>query len=315
MLLGGIDYLSVNDFAHRYGLTFAWVQRYKRVGLTRGNARIEFEIDAREASVNGCRVFMGEPIREYRHGLYLSRIDADHFIGPMIEPLPPRPPLRVIALDAGHGGKDTGKVNEHFKVFEKTFALDVVERLKPLLESAGYRVVLTRNSDRFVELEDRPAIAERAHADLFVSIHFNSAPDRVTGIEIFSLTPQGQFSTDDNRREAKDEAAVFNPGNRNDPYNSRLAYEMQREMLADLKIPDRGHKRQRWKVLRLALCPAILIEGGYLSNDDETRKIMTPAYRQEIAEAVAKGIERYAAVQGGVPTRAPATTANQPGTR
>jgi N-acetylmuramoyl-L-alanine amidase len=301
----GVEYVSVLDFARRFDLKEAWLRPGKRVALYRQGVRLEFEADGREAEVNGLRVFLGEAARLYRRSVYISRIDADRFLAPMIEAAlntGAQPTVRTIALDAGHGGKDNGKTNDRLKVNEKTFTLDVVLRLEKLLEAAGYRVVLTRSDDRFVELDDRPAIAHRAGADIFVSVHFNSVENgaqRVTGLEVFSLAPQYQYSTDDSAREATEQTRVFNPGNAYDSANTKLAYEVHRQMLSDLKTIDRGHKRQRFKVLRLAQCPAILIEGGYLSNDAEARKIANPAYRQGIAESIARGIRNYTANGAG----------------
>ena len=296
----GLEYLSVTEFARRFDLKEAWLTPGKRMLLTKAGVRVELEVDARDAELNGLRILMGDAARMYRRSLYISEIDAEHFLGPMIAPDHGRSPKRsvkIIALDAGHGGKDKGKTNDRLKVNEKTFALDVVLRLRKLLEASGYRVVLTRSDDRFIELEDRPAIAQKAGADLFVSVHFNSVASRtesVTGLEVFTMTPQYQFSTDDSAREATADARIFNPGNTNDTWNAYLGYSLHRELLAGLKAPDRGHKHARFKVLRLALCPAVLVEAGYLSNDTEARKIASPAYRQDIADSIARGISKYA---------------------
>jgi len=300
VLLRGLEYLSITEFARRFDLKAVWLTPGKRVLLSKPGLRIEFEVDAREAEFNGLRILMGDAARMYRRSLYISRIDAEHFFSPMVEPgygRSAKPSVKVIALDAGHGGKDKGKTNDRLKVNEKTFTLDVVLRLKKMLEAEGYRVVLTRSDDRFVELEDRPAIAQKAGADLFVSVHFNSVATRaesVTGLEVFSMTPQYQFSTDDSTHEATADARIFNPGNTNDTWNALLGYSLHRELITGLKVPDRGHKRARFKVLRLAPCPAVLVEAGYLSNDTEARKIALPAYRQEIADAIARGIRKYA---------------------
>lgn len=296
----GIEYLSVAELARRTELRVVWVQTGRRVQLSGTGRRIELEVDSREASVDGLRVFLGEPPRMYKRTLYLSKIDAERYVGPMAGEYgrTVAPAVRVVALDAGHGGKDTGKINGRLKLLEKTCALDVVLRLKKLLEAQGFRVVLTRSDDRFLELADRPALAAKHGADLFVSVHFNSvesSPQRVTGIEVFTMTPQYQYSTDDYKREGTSDARVFNPGNVWDAWNSVAAHQLQRRLLADLKASDRGIKHQRWAVLRLAECPAILVEGGYLSNDGEARKIATPAYRQDLAEALAAGIKGYAA--------------------
>lgn len=300
--IGGIEYLNTSEFARRYGLHAAWTEAEKKMVLSRPGTRLELEAESREATLNGLRIFMGDAPKVLRGAFYLSRIDAERFVGPMINPVvggyTARPPVKVIALDAGHGGKDKGKINDRLHVNEKTFTLDVVLRLRKILERAGYKVVLTRSDDRFVELDDRPEIADRAHADVFVSVHFNSVESgaaRVTGLEVFSLTPATQFSTDDATHEASESSRVFSPGNSTDNWNARLGYEAHRQLLADLHAPDRGHKRQRFKVLRLARCPAILIEAGYLSNDTEARRIATAAYRQELAQSIARALENYAA--------------------
>lgn len=299
--LRGLEYLSVSEFGRRFDLKSAWMIPGKRVMLTKPGVQVEFEVDGRDAELNGLRILMGDPARMYRRSLYISRIDAEHFLGPMIEPgfgRSTKSSVKTIVLDAGHGGKDKGKTNDRLKVNEKTFTLDVVLRLKKLLEASGYRVLLTRSDDHFIELEDRPAVAQKAAADLFISVHFNSVAghsETVTGLEVFTMTPQYQFSTDDSMHEATADARIFNPGNTNDTWNSLLGYSLHRELIGGLNTPDRGHKRARFKVLRLALCPAVLVEAGYLSNDTEARKISSPVYRQEIAESIARGVRKYAA--------------------
>jgi N-acetylmuramoyl-L-alanine amidase len=296
--IGGVDYVDVSEFGRRFGLKAAWMKPGERLVLKNETQRVELAVDSRESQVNGLRVMLSDPVRRHKKSLRVSRIDAERFLAPILQPGHGQstiPPLKVIALDPGHGGKDSGKVNERLKAYEKTFALDLAVRLKKLLEAQGYRVIMTRTEDKFVEIADRPEIARRAGADLFLSLHFNSAPVAVTGVEVFSMTPQYQFSTDDPSRTDLAGSRVFNPGNASDHWNTVLGYKIHRALLRELKVPDRGHKRQRWGVLRLASCPAVLIEGGYLSNDGETKKIASPAYRQQMAEAIADGVRAYAA--------------------
>lgn len=296
--IDGVDYVDLAEFGRRFDLKAAWIKTQERLVLKSETQRLEFEADTRESAINGLRVMLGEPVKLHKKALKLSRIDAEKFIGPMLRPgvgAPAAPALKLIALDAGHGGEDPGTANARLKVNEKTFALDVAQRLKKLLEAKGYAVLMTRTTDKFIELPDRPEIARRAGADLFLSLHFNAAPPQVTGVEVFSLTPQYQFSSNDPARKERDEARLANPGNANDHWNAVAGAAMHRALLRELKASDRGHKRQRWRVLRDATCPAVLIESGYLSNDAEARKIATPAYRQQIAEGIAAGVDAYAA--------------------
>lgn len=298
--------LDVAVFAKQYGLSLAWTEPGKRLQLKGKGPVLEFEVGSREFSIGDTRAFLGEAIRMPQGKALISRIDAERFVGPIVRPSSagPAPALRTIVLDAGHGGKDSGKVNERQKVNEKTLTLDMVKRLKPLLEKQGYRVVLTRTDDRFIELADRVEIADKAGADLFLSVHFNSVEagaDRVTGVEVFTMTPQYQLSTD---QDPDTQASKANPGNLHDGWNSVFGQALHEAVLSDLKVPDRGLKHGRLAVLRLSSCPAALVEAGYLSHPEETRKLAQPAYRQQIAEALADGIQNYArAVESARKTR------------
>lgn len=305
--LGGVEYVDAVAFGMRFGLKAELSAGARKLVLKSKWTTLEFEADTRECAVNGLRVFLGEAARDYKGGLYLSQIDAERFIGPMLLPglnQSAVPPLRIIMLDPGHGGIDPGMQNKRLELNEKTLALDTAQRLKALLEAQGYKVFLTRTSDRHLsknkreDLQMRAEMAQRAGADLFISIHFNSVAskaDTVTGVETFTMTPRYQYSTggtSDDRDD--DEVKQANPGNRNDAWNSLLGYTFHRELLGSLGASDRGLKHARFAVLRLVSCPAVLVESGYLSNDTEAKKIGTPAYRQKIADAIASGVRVYA---------------------
>ncbi len=296
--VGGVAYVDARVFLTRLGLKATWVERGKTMRFQSAKDKIELEADKRDVSLNGLRVLMGEPAVFRGSTLYVSRIDANQLFLPILRPSsvtsPPVPGLRVIVIDAGHGGQDTGTRNKQLNLDEKGFTLDVAKRLRGLLVSLGYKVVMTRTSDRFVSLQERADIANRAGADLFISIHFNAvggAPS-VRGSETYTMTPRYQRSTGSPLRDPSDD--VDNPGNRNDPWNTLLGYHLHRQMLGKLGSVDRGLKRARFAVLRLVNCPGVLVEAGYLSNDDEARKIGTPAYRADIAEALANGVQEYA---------------------
>jgi N-acetylmuramoyl-L-alanine amidase len=227
---------------------------------------------------------------------------------------PPRARPRVIALDPGHGGRDHGKINAARRVNEKTITLDTARRLKTLLEAAGYRVVLTRDDDRYVDLGDRAAIANLAKADLFLSLHFNALENdhRTSGIEVFTFAPQFQDSAEAwGAGQRPDRERYASPVNAFDYWSVALAQPLQRELLQDLDASDRGKKLMHLGVLRPLKCPGVLVECGFLTSDAEVRKIVTPAYRQKIAQALANGIRDYTALvertasrTGAAPSRA-----------
>ena len=242
--------------------------------------------------VDGVKVMLDDAVGSQRGHLTVSKRDYDKVFVPLFWDLP-KDPVRRIVLDPGHGGKDTGKINGIHKYSEKAANLDTAARLKILLEKQGFEVVFTRTKDVFLDLDDRPAIATAAKADLFISIHYNAGPAGDTssdGIETYCLTPSGQKST--NAGKAKS-TTTAEPGNRFDAANMALAWGIQRRLVKSTGADDRGVRRARFAVLRTLSCPGVLIEGGFMSSRKEGDLIANPAYRQKIAEAVAAGISDY----------------------
>jgi N-acetylmuramoyl-L-alanine amidase len=295
--------VAASSIASRFGLRLSQVNNDRQFTMRSSAWLLQFEVDSRDCIIGGQRVFLGAPVRMIRGEPHFSRIDADRLISPILRPgygQSAVPRLRTIVLDAGHGGSDSGKTNAKLGLMEKTLTLDTVMRIKRLLERDGYRVLLTRSDDRFVPLPDRPELAEKSDADLFVSVHFNSvvnSADTVTGIEVYTMAPRNQLSTDQHPDPTY--APIANPGNANDHWNSVLGYAVHKSLQDELSVSDRGMKRSRYAVLRLAPCPAVLIESGFLSNDVEARRLATPSYRQRIAEGIASGIARYATLLEG----------------
>ena len=292
--------MKVTEVATKLGLKVRWTQPEFKVTLSDSTRRLELVADNREVMINGLRVFLGNPVIRRGGELHLSTIDYNVCLVPLLQPsLAQRRPNRpkVIAIDAGHGGVDQGTENRQHEFKEKTFTLDVALRLKTLLEKRDYRVVLTRSKDETMDKPMRVIVANRAEADVFVSIHFNSLQNdnKTRGTEVFTFAPQFQRSTNSwSPLEPDDTERELSPGNYYDAWNSLLAHSLHRELLDGLKTFDRGKKIAHLGVLRGLDCPGVLVESGFLSNDEEARKIATPAYRQEIAAALASGIEAYA---------------------
>jgi len=303
----GLDYVAVRDIAKRYGLKAAWTKPGVLLALSDSRGvRIAFERDQRDFYLDGARVFLGELTYLSGNDLWVPKLDVIKTIAPLLAPadhasfLPEAP--KLIVIDPGHGGTDPGKQNTRLKLDEKDMTLDVAFRLKKLLEVRGYKVVLTRATDtRFsnspaVDLPMRAEVANKAGADLFISLHFNAVdrdPERVSGVETYVLTPQFQVSTQP--EQDREMVKTFYPGNRQDTANALLGYHLHRQLVTDLKASDRGYKRYRLAVLRTLACPGVLVEAAYLSNDAEARRVAKPEFRQQIAEAVAEGVGNYAA--------------------
>jgi N-acetylmuramoyl-L-alanine amidase len=198
----------------------------------------------------------------------------------------------TIVIDPGHGGQDSGTSSVLRYQHEKDFTLDWARRLGALLATNGWQVFLTRNYDTDLSVSNRVVFAEAHKADVFLSLHFNSsAPnDQQSGLETYCLTPTGMPSTV--TRGYNDDAALVFPNNAFDAQNLQFASLVHRALLQINGRHDRGLRRARYLgVLRGQNRPAILVEGGYLSNPHEARLIADPAYRQRLAEAVAKALE------------------------
>ena len=312
--LQGTDYVSVQDLARHYGLKTAWAKtELARTLADASGVRYKFETNQRDCYLDGVRVFLGVPVLLYKGELWVGRLDVIKTIAPLLRPedslaLLPAGPPKLIVLDAGHGGADPGKQNLKLKLNEKDATLDVVLRLRKLLEQRGYRVQLTRGDDtklapdQRTDLERRANTANVAGADLFLSIHFNAVEPRdaarVTGTETYVLTPQFQLSSTDNSGDPLTKVAF--PGNRQDTANVVLGYHLHRSLLAGLKTSDRGFKRGRLRVLCFPACPAALLEAAYLSNDAEAARVGTPEFRQQIAEAIAEGVQAYSTTLAGL---------------
>jgi N-acetylmuramoyl-L-alanine amidase len=293
---GASEYLSVPDIAAQLALRTGSGERGRRASLVGNGVRADLEKDSREITANGLRVFLGEPVLESGGHLYVSRTDYERALTPLLKPgvtASPATAPKVIVLDPGHGGKDNGT-----SANEKTFALDVARRAKRILETAGHQVVLTRDTDVFLDLPQRSALAVANGAQLFASIHFNALANdaKTSGVEVFTFAPQFQRSTNSwGPRENGDAEKDAAPVNRFDHWSSVLAHAIQRRFVEDLNTFDRGKKIAHWGVLRGLTCPGVLVECGFLTSKEEARKIATPAYRQKIAEAIASGIRDYAA--------------------
>jgi N-acetylmuramoyl-L-alanine amidase len=178
----------------------------------------------------------------------------------------------------------------------------LARELNDQLTKLGFNVTMTRSSDTFIELPDRPDIARRRNADLFVSLHFNAVGGSaitVRGAEVYCLTPAGAAST--NARGEGAGAGWFRGNHFNDK-NMYLSWLIQRALTRSLGVEDRGVHRARFAVLREAAMPAVLIEGGFLSNPGESKKILDPAYRRQMARAIADSILAYKkTVEGNQP--------------
>jgi N-acetylmuramoyl-L-alanine amidase len=244
-----------------------------------------------------------------REALWLSGIGTA--VDPAVFPLA----VRKVVIDAGHGGSSQG-TRTLLGLLEKDVTLDIAERVQRLLEQRRqFQVVLTRQDDRTVSLQERAAIANRAGADIFVSIHVNWIEQRDTrGVETYFLGPTDdpfltRLAAAENRdsgyslADARDLLERIYAGVRQDQ-SRRLAEKVQSSLFVSLgrlnpKLENRGVKSAPFIVLLTTQMPAILAEVSCMSNAEEAQLLAKPLYRQYIAEALAAGLKSYAASAAG----------------
>jgi N-acetylmuramoyl-L-alanine amidase len=263
--------------------------------LRSGNGTFLLRAGSQLAEWNGMELRLGFAPQMIDGQPYLHALDLRKTLLPLLagNPAPCLSGTPVIVLDPGHGGSDSGTRSVVDGRYEKEFTLDWALRLRQLLVANGWEVFLTRSRDVDVALSNRVAFAEEHKASLFLSLHFNSAAPNESeiGLETYCLTPSGMPSS--LTRGFADDAALSFPNNAFDAQNLLLALRVHRALLQVNGRHDRGVRRARFPaVLRWQQRPAILLEGGYLSNPREARQIADPAYRQKLAEAVAGALGR-----------------------
>jgi len=172
--------------------------------------------------------------------------------------------FRTVVIDAGHGGHDNG--GQWGRVYEKHLALDTAFRLESKLKAMGYQTVMTRSSDYFISLPQRVSTGNRYKNAIFVSIHYNYTwKPEVSGLESFYYSEEGK----------------------------RLAQYVQNSLIQRTHTVDRNAKYARFYVIRNSTIPAILVEGGFVSNAPERDRMKSGWFRETIAQGIVDGIQRY----------------------
>lgn len=198
-------------------------------------------------------------------------------------------PFRVVVLDPGHGGQDSGAIVGD--VVEKDLALDIAQRVDRLLQSQGLATVMTRVGDSYTSLAARAALANRVPDCILVSIHFNEGNKTVSrGIETYYADHQiTQGTPIISWLPFLQKAASQMPN----VESKNLAGCVQEALVTRTRAIDRGTKAEQFFVIANVHQPAVLIEGGFLTNKEDTAKLADLDYREGIAVAISEGIFRY----------------------
>jgi N-acetylmuramoyl-L-alanine amidase len=198
-------------------------------------------------------------------------------------------PISLVVIDAGHGGHDSGTLRDG--VLEKDLTLDVARRVDQLVRGNGLQTVLTRADDHAISLADRAAVANEQRDCVFVSIHFDEGNrTAATGVNTYYAAHQATGP-----RPFPSWLPFVQPVSA-EPVNfasQSLAGFVQEALVTRTRAFDRGTRAEQFYVIANVRHPAVLVEGGFLTNNDDIAKLRTESYRQQLAQAIVEGIMRY----------------------
>lgn len=320
--LNGSEYISLAKICDFYGIDYKYDTFSRIASVRKGSNKIVLRDGGDRALLNAEMVRMDRPAIMRNGELFIPvsfvRSNMSSFISkastvaiaPVVEG-PKRVTIKTIVLDPGHGGNDPGAIGRRVHIREKNLTLQLARKIKSLLEDAGIKVIMTRDSDVFIPLPKRSEIANKSGADLFVSVHINASRSRLMrGFECYYLSN----ATDDNARALEafensslkmNEAASVQHSRpldktlwdmtltENRLESAELAGYICDSIDDNLVMGNRGIRNARFYVLKHTNIPAVLIEAGYLSNRYEELKLKDPDFLGRIAESVAQGILRY----------------------
>ena len=311
--LHGSPYVPLDAVCSSRGLAADYDGLTRTVAVYRGSEVIRFQVGRRDLLVSGCLSCLLSPVDVYRGMVVIPlelRRRIDELFPQEIVSSGAFRRLHKVVVDAGHGGKDPGATSPH-GVMEKDVVLDIARKLRDDLKQEGIEVVMTRDSDTFIPLEERAQVANRNGVDLFVSIHANANRTRsFKGVEVYYISP----AVSDSKRAVVtarssglncDSSCLASQSmnlkeiiwDMTYAYDRRESIELSRTICRamggspDIKVV--GVKNANFSVLRGSTMPAVLVEVGYLTNPSEESLIVCDIYRRKLAERIKEGIGFY----------------------
>lgn len=290
--IGGREYVAADGMKDFYGF-----DSIKRSGgdviLENKKVIMKLRVGAQECLMNGVKFVFSYNVEDVGGKAWVSRIDLAKLVDPVLRPnyIDNAGDFRTVILDAGHGGKDAGATNALST--EATNNLEMANAVQKILIERGYKVVMTRDSNRYLTLQERVDVANRVTDNaIFISIHHNSGGAQARGIETFTLSPIGvaHYGRGLNSTDFQEHT-----GNSHDSANVALATAVHGCVTRRLgkNTFDRGIKRARFSVLTGVKHPSILIECGFMTHPYEARLIENEAYRNAVATGIAEAVAKY----------------------
>jgi N-acetylmuramoyl-L-alanine amidase len=320
---------SLTQMCLEHGIQWQWDSLSQVMILRAAESEARVLVGSNLVLVGNSRVFLSSPVEitesqavvpgDFSSTVFEQmkvmvppvKVAAVDTLRPIIEPMDHAlRKVRVVMIDAGHGGKDPGAIGKS-GTQEKDVVLDIAKRLKQSLENQGLSIMMTRETDEFISLQERTVVSSSPDVDLFVSIHANSSPSKkLQGVEVYCLKDLDSAEKNESQRldnlNRLTTQLVMDRGvhdlnhivddllySYKQAESDRLALSLAEKTSSLILTKNLGRKRARFFVLRNTLIPAVLVEVGFLSNLQEENLLKTEGYRQKIADAVAKSILDY----------------------
>jgi len=317
--IGGVTYVPLVSLCESENISWEYDTFTRTVHLSKGVHKINLMVGQRLVVVDDMPQYLRYPVDIYQGTVALPCKFKEQVLDSLFkERYPerqialPLSRIKKIVIDAGHGGKDPGTIGK-LGLREKDVNLDIAKRLSKLLRADGIGVVMTRSVDSFIPLERRVAIANDSGTDLFISIHSNANRVRsLNGLEVYYISPnvsdskRALYCAQNAALNLDKSCFASNPSlnlkailwdmihTSNRAESVRLARGVCSAIDNNLNTKVLGIKGASFYVLKGARIPAILIETGFLSNYQEERLMKNVYYRQQIAESIEQGIQKYA---------------------
>ena len=280
----GLDYLPASQIKAFYQFPRFINEESGNFQLRSNTMIIKGAAGSNEMFINNVKFILKHPALPSDGGPLISRYDLSLILDPIIRPtyIKGFQQVTTVVIDPGHGGHDAGAIGPQGK--ESAYTLDTAQRLREQLVNAGFKVLLTREDDRFLPLEERADFAAAQPEAILISLHFHSGPTSQQGIQTFfpKESPDSSGQAENPATSGHFRACVA------------LAAAVHANCLYKLRSTDGGIRAAKFSMISgQTNTPAIVIDGGYLSHPEEAGRIGTEAYRQTLAEAIAKGVQNY----------------------
>ena len=320
--LGSGEFISLYEMAEGINASLNWDEWTRCLEMKTGGHSFRFMPSSRAVLIDGDNVIylpfavtelMGDALipTAFITGILPDYVGGARKVSPTAsQKAKGKANGKLVVIDAGHGGHDTGAQGGGCN--EKDIALDIAIRVRDLLIDKGYRVIMTRTKDIFLELPDRSDVANRNGAEIFVSIHVNDAPSKsACGTETYYLS---KVQVDNDYHAKRLESSSYGAALatrwkalttrmkqtfRQQHYKTTqqksmyLAETVQRRLAPAAGGDNRGVKGKNLSVLRNAYCPSCLVEVGFISNASDLKKLKSSAHKQKLAKAISQGIDDY----------------------